>query len=158
MEESTSSESNDELPALSIIVSVFHILIFLICGLASLYATNESNFLHSYERLVFTLAFGAIGGTTNASRKVVRAVRHNDYKKNRLLWQILTPIHGAILACVGYIVLKGGIIALTTGAEDTGTYKYFIMGFSFFCGFSSELFIKRLIKASESLFGESNGS
>lgn len=154
MEENLKIE--DEIPKLSLVVSAFHVLIFLICGLGILKAVDPSSFLNNYERLILILAFGAVGGTTNASRHVVRAVRYSNYRRNRFLWQVLTPLHGAILASVGYVVLQGGIVTLTTGVHNASTYRYFIMGFSFFCGFSSELFIKKLIKAAESLFGESD--
>lgn len=150
----TNSNEPDEIPRASVFVSIYHFLILLGCGMVILKASDTTNFLHNYETVILVLAFGSIGGALKSSRHVVRAVRHGRYKKNRLLWQVLTPVHGATLACVGYAVLKCGIIALSTGVGNEITYKYFLMVFAFTCGFFSELFIKRLGVAAESLFGD----
>ena len=155
-------EIKNEIPILSVVVSVYHVFIFLICGISIFKAIDHSCFLHNYENIILIVSFGLVGGATNASRLVVRAVRYGNYKKNRLLWQVLTPIHGAVLSCVGYVVLRGGLLSLTTGTLTTGScvnedvYRYFIMGFSFLCGFASELFIKKLNRSAESLFGETD--
>lgn len=145
-------------PRTAILVSIYHVAIFIFSGTCILLAGYSNGLLTRYMTLVFVLGFGAIGGTLNASRYVVMAVRHGQYDNRRVLWQTLTPMHAAILAGVGFVVIQGGIIALTPGIDDPKTYKYFLMGVSFLIGFSSELFIKRLIKASESLFGESGDS
>ena len=141
-------------PKLAILVSIYHIVIILISCFVMIYAECTIGYLNSHKSLVYVLSFGAIGGALNASRTVVIAVRYGKYDKRRVLWQILTPIHGAILAAVGYVLFQGGIVAFTSGVDNPNTYMYFLMGVSFLIGFSSELFIKRLIKAAESLFGE----
>ena len=144
-------------PKLAIFVSVYHLVLLLVSGVATLYAEYSSGYLGDHLILVTVLSFGTIGGVINASRYVIFAVRHGTYESRRFLWQTLTPLHGAILASIGYVLYQGGIITLTSGVGNARTYKYFIMAVSFMIGFSSELFIKRLIKATESLFGESNG-
>lgn len=131
-------------------ISVYHVAIFVAVGLG-LFKVYEDKI----SIAIYVLCFGALGGTLYASRYVVYSVRHRKYDTERLLWQILTPIHSAILAGIGVLFLHGGvivIIAASTPAEPQ--YTWFVMGFSFFIGFASELFVKRLIMAAESFFGE----
>jgi hypothetical protein len=104
--------------------------------------------------LVFALCFGMIGSALNASRYVVLAVRHKRYDSSRILWQILTPLHGGVLAVVAVYVVIGGLFSVVQAAAVNQQYGYFIGGFSFLVGFSSELFVKRLMAATEALFGE----
>jgi len=108
--------------------------------------------------LLFALCFGMIGSTLNASRYVVLAVRRRRYDCHRILWQILTPLHGGVLAIVAVYVVVGGLFSLVQGTNVDREYGYFIGGFSFLVGFSSELFVKRLIAATEALFGEAGNS
>jgi hypothetical protein len=70
------------------------------------------------------------------------------------LWQLLSPVHGAILAVVGIYLLSGGLLSLARSPSPGDAYGYFVGGFSFIVGFSSETFVKRLIRATEALFGE----
>jgi|GEM_PF-2421879 len=118
---------------------------------------NLPTFSWQHERrdLCLALLCGAVGGAIMASRYVVHAVRSRTYDKNRFLWQLTTPIHSGILAPIGIILVKAGILTLTaSGVTQEPQYTYFIIGVSFVVGFSSESFVKRLIVAAESLFGE----
>jgi hypothetical protein len=104
--------------------------------------------------LTFAFLFGALGSALSASRYVVFAVRHSTYDRRRLLWQSLSPLHGGVLAVVGVYVVFGGILALARAPSPGEEYGFFVGAFAFIVGFSSELFVKRLIRATEALFGE----
>jgi len=170
------------LPILAIVVSFYHLLILFgalllttwfitpqaiqACtqahetmnqaGQANLNRGNTSAPCEHEHRdvILFVFAFGALGSTLNASRYVVFAVRHGTYDRRRVLWQILSPWHGGSLAVVAYYVVQGGLLAFANSNSRGDQYTYFLGGLSFIVGFSSELFVKRLINATEALFGE----
>jgi hypothetical protein len=98
--------------------------------------------------------FGALGSALAASRYVIFAVRHSVYDPRRVLWQVLTPLHGGVLAVLGIYVVFGGLLAIARSPSPGEEYGFFVGGFAFIVGFSSELFVKRLIRATEALFGE----
>ena len=104
--------------------------------------------------LIFAFSFGVLGSTLVASRYVVLAVRHRKYDSHRILWQLMTPMHGGVLACAAIYVVLGGLLMLSRSGTPGDQYGYFVGGFAFLVGFSSELFVKRLIRATEALFGE----
>jgi hypothetical protein len=118
-------------------------------------ANSQSCHLIHWSLIVFAFSFGAMGSTLVASRYVVLAVRHRKYDSQRILWQLMTPLHGGVLACVAIYVVLGGLLTLSRSAAPSDQYGYFVGGFAFIVGFSSELFVKRLIRATEALFGES---
>lgn len=98
---------------------------------------------------------GALGGTLVASRYVVQAVRMRNYDTSRIPWQLLTPLHAALLSGIGYFAIKGGVLSLAqSDIEPSPKYVYFVIGVSFLIGLTSESFLKRLIMAAEALFGE----
>lgn len=108
------------------------------------------------EVAAYSLMAGALGGSLVASRYVVYAVRHGTYDRSRLLWQFMTPIQSSVLAVAGLAFVHGGLLALASSPRsDDPRYLIFALAFSFLVGITSEVFIKRLIKAAESLFGES---
>lgn len=148
--------AEDAVPRVAIAVCTFHVLLMVCSGILVVLAYKQIDPIAQFTTLVYVLAFGGIGGTLNASRYVVKSLRYGTYEVRRVPWQILTPLHGAVLAGIGFAVIKGGIISMTQGIKDPATYSFFTMGVSFLIGFSSELFIKRLILASEALFGESH--
>ena len=141
-------------PRHAIIVSVYHLVIFVVSGALTILAWNRIWIFGHHEFLILSLSFGALGGSLRASREVVRAVKGNVYKPELLLWQVLTPIQGAVLAAVGYVLIKGGLLSLTAGIKNVETFRYFVMGVSFFIGFASELFIKQLYRSAAALFGD----
>jgi hypothetical protein len=104
---------------------------------------------------IHAVSFGVLGGTLTASRYVVYAVRHQEYRVNRVPWQIMTPIYSATLSWVGIIAVRAGLLTLGGSAPQKGEENvFFIMAFSFLVGLASESFIKRLIMSAEALFGE----
>jgi hypothetical protein len=137
-------------------VTLYHVGIFIVIGLLLL--SLHKHWISADDGLkkaIQSLCFGALGGTLMASRYVVYAVRHRNYDTKRLLWQLLTPIHSAILAAVSIVAVRAGLITLTNASAPTEPqYTWFVMAFSFLVGIASEAFVKRLIMASESLFGE----
>ena len=114
---------------------------------------------HAIDWRVITVAFafGCLGGATNASRYVVWAVRHGKYANDRLLWQLMTPLHGGLLAVIAIYVAFGGLFAIAKAPTPNTNYGYFVGSFGFVVGLASELFVKRLIRAAEALFGERDG-
>nr|AWM04261.1 hypothetical protein CIT40_32335 [Bradyrhizobium amphicarpaeae] len=104
--------------------------------------------------LVFVFLFGALGSTLAASRIVVLALRYKNYQSEKVAWQLLTPLHGGVLAVVGLYVVLGGLLAMVRSPAVGPEFGFFVGGFAFIVGFSSELFVKRLIRATEALFGE----
>jgi hypothetical protein len=98
---------------------------------------------------------GATGGALNASRRVVLSVRYRSYLMSRLPWQLLTPVHSAVLAAVAFLAIEGGLLSLANSGERAEPrYTFFVMAFAFLVGFVSEVFVKRLIAAADALFGE----
>lgn len=104
--------------------------------------------------LAFAFLFGMLGSALSASRIVVLALRYKNYQSQKIAWQVLTPIHGGVLAVVGIYVVLGGLLAMVRSPTLGPEFGYFVGGFAFIVGFSSELFVKRLIRATEALFGE----
>ncbi len=106
-------------------------------------------------KLGLAVLFGGIGGALIASRYVVRAVRWHTYDSRRILWQITTPFHSAILAGVGFFIVRAGLVTLSASPSvKEPEYTYFVIGFSFLVGIASESFIQRLMKTAKTLFGE----
>jgi hypothetical protein len=148
------NKSNPELWAW--LISAYHVLLLagLVCGAFYLQFFRGSA-SDELKKQCFALIFGALAGTLAASRYVVYAVRHREYDPNRILWQLLTPLYSGILAWIGMLIVRGGLVTLTnTAGPAEPQYTFFVMGFSFLVGFASESFVKKLIVAAESLFGE----
>jgi hypothetical protein len=152
------------------IVTVYHVacIVGSVCIAFSLQFGPWSKLVLDIKHQLLALDLGVLGGAISASRYVVYSVRHCDYDPNRLLWQIMTPIYSGPLAWVGLLCITAGIITLTSpsgSSVDAGStlasgrlaepqFTAFIAAFSFLVGFASEAFVKRLIMAAESLFGE----
>ncbi len=164
---SDETKKNVWLPRLPYIISIYHVLVIgagvgTIIGI--LYTNHEVfsssdqlttvvgyDLLHSW----MAICSGAIGGTIVASRYVVFAVRHRTYDSNRVLWQLLTPLYSAALAFIAVLLCKGGVMTIGSNpSTNEPQATYFFLGLAFIVGFASELFVKRLILASEALFGE----
>jgi hypothetical protein len=106
-------------------------------------------------RAKLTLAFGALGGAILSSRFVILAIRHSKYDARRLPWQVMAPIHSAVLAAIGAAAVQGGLITISTSWKAAEPqYTLFLISFSFLVGLASEPFVKRLMMAAASLFGE----
>lgn len=147
-----------ELPFWGCVVLVYHIvvIIWVLQFLAGLQALNGGlTDASTVVRAQSILASGALGGALLASRWVVYSLRHGRYDVRRLPWQVVTPITSAVLALVGVLLVHGGFIGTTANwnaAEPE--YTFAVLGFAFVVGFAAESFVKRLIMAAESLFGE----
>lgn len=136
-------------------VSCYHAAVILLAIAVAFLLHHQWVSQDELRKQYYALIFGCLGGAVTASRYVVHAVRHGEYDRRRLLWQILTPVYSAVLAWMGVITIRGGLLTLSTAPTTAEPqYTYFIMGFSFLVGFGTESFVKRLIMAAESLFGE----
>ncbi len=144
-------------PKAACFVTAYHVALFVVMGVSLYYLYEQDGGLKEggLKECLTSLVFGALGGTMMACRYVVYAVRHNRYGHHLLLWQIMTPIFSAVLAPIGMIAVRAGMLTLTNTPElSEPRYTYFLMIFSFLVGFCSESFIKRLIMAFEALLGE----
>jgi hypothetical protein len=141
-------------PCKAVCVSLYHVAIFGI-GIIGVCKIMESTIAMSFsDDVLLSGLFGMIGATLTASRYVVIAVRHGRYEPRRILWQVLTPIQGGVLAIAGMIMVEGGIISLGGDSTNISKHVYFILSLSFLIGFSSEVFVKKLIATAETFFGE----
>jgi hypothetical protein len=136
-------------------VSAYHMFVVFVVIVIAL--CIERKFIPCLEwyHQIYALLGGALGGTVTASRWVVLAVRHGEYDRRRLLWQLLTPIYSGALGWVGIIAVRGGLLTLSESpSTKEPNFTYFVIAFSFLVGFASEAFLKRLILAAQTLFGE----
>jgi pyruvate kinase len=142
-------------------VTAYHIAIVVGVAVATFLVRYPKT--HDYQRfahLIYVLGFGAIGATIHANRYVIFSVAHRKYQRPKLLWQLMTPIHSAVLAAVAYAAGKAGLLTLTAARVGENVtpkepdFTYFVMASSFLVGFASEVFVKRLATAAEALFGE----
>lgn len=107
---------------------------------------------------VHCFCFGVIGGTLCASRWVILAMGRQIYDKNRLLWQLMIPVHGGFLAIFVLIAVKAGLMSMT-GANQAGTvgdpnrYQWLILSLAFLSGFASRVLIERIEGMARALFG-----
>jgi len=137
-------------------VCAYHILIIIGSAWVSLrcrygFCDSDSDFRNG----VFAVCFGSMGGALTASRYVVYSVAHREYDAQKILWQVLTPIHSAVLAFGAGVAVRGGLITLASVQQPAEPqYTWFVIGFSFLVGLASESVVKRLIMAAEALFGE----
>src|SRR5688500_8936636 len=88
-------------------VTLYHVAIFSGVGVVIL-SLHKGWILadDGLKRAVHSLCFGSLGGTLMASRYVVYAVRHRNYDGARILWQLLTPLHSAILAAISILAVR----------------------------------------------------
>ena len=100
----------------------------------------------------FAAALGVLGGTILASRVVVWTVRHKKYDSNRVLWQLLAPIHGGALAVAGIFIIMGGFLAVEASPKSSDKFAWFVGALAFLIGFSAESFVKALRRAADALF------
>lgn len=140
-------------------VSAYHTVVFLGAGLLAVSAYldwwNHIDSLSLLKTLMLSLSLGAMGGNLQASRWVIWVTRHGNYDIRRLLWQIMTPVHSAILSVAALLLVRSGILTLTVNSElAEPNYSFFVMAFSFFVGFASEIVVKRIMWAVDRLFGE----
>jgi len=140
------------------LVLVYDVVVIIAAGLVA-YGVGAGGTVGSFTflaRAKLTLAFGALGGAMLSSRYVIYAIRHSAYDARRLPWQVLAPVHSAVLAGIGSAAVQGGLITISTSWQAAEPqYTLFLISFAFLVGFASEPFVKRLIMAAESLFGES---
>ena len=151
-----------QIPRAACCVSVYHAGILIIFSLWIVFQLAPANVVQTTHHdipydimFLFSFASGMIGGTLQASRYVVWAVRHGRYEVRRVLWQVLTPVHGGVFAIFGLLVVYGGLISLTNveSVKVPGSNGYFIGGLSFVIGFTSEHFVMAMIRAAEAMFG-----
>lgn len=137
-------------------VTAYHTAVILVVAIACIVVGYElCPDAKRFQKAVYVVGFGAVGATLHASRYVVYSVAHQRYQRRKLLWQLMTPVHSAVLSVVAYVAINAGLLTLATAPEaKEPQYTWFVIISSFLVGFASETFVKRLIMAAESLFGE----
>ncbi|MBZ5530640.1 MAG: hypothetical protein LAO20_04345 [Acidobacteriia bacterium] len=137
------------------VVSMYHLLILGSVIFLALKFQHHAIPSDDWFDEIYALLGGGLGGTVTASRWVVWAVRHGEYDARRLLWQLSTPVYSAALAWIGLVATRGGLLVVSNSAPTKEpNFTYFVLAFSFLVGFASEAFLKRLILAAQTLFGE----
>lgn len=147
-------------------VSGFHLLLLLACGvlIAVGYGCFSGSLLSRLGLPVSAIGFqafcfGVIGGTLCASRWVIMAVGRKIYDRNRILWQLLIPIHGGFLAIFVLIAVKAGLMSMVTDGESdiqsgSDRYQWLILTLAFLSGFASKVLIERIEGMARALFGK----
>lgn len=138
------------------IVTAYHVAVIVVVAVACILVGYELiPGAKRFQKAVFVVGFGAVGATIHANRYVIYSVAHNRYQRRKLLWQVMTPVHSAVLSVVAYVAINAGLLTLATAPNPKEPqYTWFAIVSSFLVGFASETFVKRLIMAAESLFGE----
>ena len=154
-------------------ISLYHVIIFIVgsCILIGIVTDDEppkgwdlkshkspvtivTGDIQGIDILGMVFVCGILGATLTASRYVVRAVRRQEYDVYRILWQVLTPLHGGILALIALFVVYGGIMFMGAEPSDADRTVIFLGALSFLVGFAAETFVKALIRAATGLFNE----
>jgi hypothetical protein len=137
-------------------VSAYHAAVILVVAVVSIIVSYDLvPGVKQFQKAVYVVGFGAVGATIHASRYVIYSVAHRRYQRRKLLWQIMTPVHSAVLSVIAYVAINAGLLTLATApSPKEPQYTWFVIISSFLVGFASETFVKRLIMAAESLFGE----
>lgn len=145
-----------ETPLLAWLATAYHVAILIAC-VKLMFSLQDGNPDGGRETLrqTYALLAGAMGGTFTASRWVIYAVRHGRYDSRRLLWQLATPIYSGVLGWIAVIAVRSGILTLVESPVPLEPrYTFFVITFAFLVGIASESFLKRLIMAAETIFGE----
>jgi hypothetical protein len=155
------------IPKAAIWVTVYHVLLFVICAfvITLLYINKGAAGTVSMGPLgqlpapaVYSFGFGVIGATLYASRWVIYAVAHQNYYPWKILWQLVVPLHGGVLAVFVVIAVKAGILGVagveTTNPDIAARYVWFVMALSFMSGFASKIVIERIEDMTRGLFGQ----
>ena len=150
-----------------LVATVWHLILFATCTILLICISTETSPLflvcdNSDEcsplptsRLYYLVILcGILGATLTASRYVVQAIRRKSYDLYRLPWQLLTPVHGGILAIIALFVVQAGLVVLGAGSPKPTRTLLFFGALSFLVGFAAESFVKALIRAAEGLFNE----
>lgn len=148
--------------SLPYLVSAYHIILLVLCAVLLLKIAGLGNddaltILRIPVSPVVTqiFCFGIIGGTLCASRWVIMAMGRQIYDQNRLLWQLMIPVHGGFLAIFVLVAVRAGLLSIT-GANQTiaaDRYQWLIFSLAFLSGFASKVLIERIEGMARALFG-----
>lgn len=77
-----------------------------------------------------TILCGGLGGVSGALRSMwVHIAKDRDFDPQFLMWYIINPILGTVLAIFGYWVAQLGLVAVTgTGTTGTGVFVFYVLG------------------------------
>ncbi len=155
------------IPTAAIWVTVYHILLLVINAvlITFLYVNKGPSGVVPMGGLgqlpataVYSFGFGIMGGVLYASRWVIYSVARRDYLPRKILWQVISPIHGGMLAVFVVIAVKAGILGVagveTGSPEGAARYVWFVMALSFMTGFASKIIIERVEEMTRALFGK----
>lgn len=79
---------------------------------------------------LFALAFGALGATAHCLYVFTGSIggRKPDFRGNRVGWYFPQPALGAILGALLYVVIRGGLLAASSGASAVNMFGVAAIG------------------------------
>jgi hypothetical protein len=102
--------------------------------------------------LLGTMFWGGIGGVAGALLALIKHTsQEQDFDKQHSLWYLSSPLMGAVLGSIIYLVMSVGVISITSG-RSTITSPEIIYLLSGIAGFQHNVFtsiVKRAIKIFE---------
>ena len=102
--------------------------------------------------LLSTMFWGGVGGVIGALRALIKHTsQEQDFDKQHSLWYLISPLMGAVLGSIIYLVMSVGVIAITSGTS-TITSPAIIYLLSGIAGFKHNVFtsiVNRAIKLFE---------
>ena len=130
----------------------------IVCGIAFflLYLAFEMSVFsvpqESTRVLLSTMFWGGVGGVIGALRALIKHTsQEQDFDKQHSLWYLISPLMGAVLGSIIYLVMSVGVIAITSGTS-TITSPAIIYLLSGIAGFKHNVFtsiVNRAIKLFE---------
>ena len=126
---------------------------FIIILLSQLIILHSKLFPHSAYVYFSYLWFGAVGGTTIAYWGLIKHTIDLDFDDQYILWYILKPVLGAVMALISVIIVQGGMVTLGGSANFKNEFPLYII--AFLAGFSERFFIQLIDRVLTSLL--SNG-
>ena len=100
--------------------------------------------------LLLVLLGGAIGALLHAIRSMIAYVGNRNFVTSWLVFYYLSPVAGATLAFVAYIVLRGGLFSTNAPPENANAFMF--VGLAALSGLFSQQVLEKLKKVAESAF------
>lgn len=100
--------------------------------------------------ILLVLLAGALGSVVYAMRSFAWWLGHERYSDTWTWWYVLRVPVGAVLAVGVYLVLRGGLVSVSTSTADINAYG--VCGLAFITGFASRQLADWLYSVAERMF------
>lgn len=82
------------------------------------------------QTFFITILCGGLGGVSGALRSMwVHIAKDRDFDPQFLIWYLINPILGAVLAIFAFWVAQLGLVAVTgTGTSGSGVFVFYVLG------------------------------